>query len=53
MLTSVSVAIIATNVVLTVLDIVIVGLRLLARKSKGQSLSVDDYLIVVALVGHA
>lgn len=50
MLTSDSIAIIATNVVLAALGIAAVGLRLLARHVKNQVLGIDDILISIALV---
>ena len=50
MLSGISTSIVVVDTVLPVLAILAVVLRLLARRSKSQSLEVDDFLILVALV---
>lgn len=50
MLTDASIEIIVTSIVLSILCILIVALRLSARKVKSQDYYVDDYLIVAALI---
>ena len=50
MFSDISTAIVVTTSVLPVLAFLAVALRLSIRRTKPQSLAVDDYLIVVALV---
>ena len=50
MFSDISTAIVVTVSVLPVLAFLAVALRLSIRRTKPQSLAVDDYLIIVALV---
>ena len=50
MLSDIATAIVVTCSVLPALAFLAVSLRLSIRRTKRQSLSVDDYLIVIALV---
>ena len=50
MFSDISTAIVVTVSVLPVLGFLAVALRLSIRRTKSQTLAVDDYLIVVALV---
>ncbi|KAF2232749.1 hypothetical protein EV356DRAFT_568444 [Viridothelium virens] len=49
MLTRSSIAIVVTNIVLDLIDIAAVSLRILAHRSRKQSLSIDDYFIIISL----